>query len=79
MSEFTSVNKTKLQIAFAMAHRLSEDLTVATKERKRYRAIATLIWEAHGEPGVPPKGSGKALSTKIAFSKLAEEYGYGNH
>jgi len=73
MSTFTSVNKTKLQIAFAMAHRLSEDLTIAAKERRRYRAIATLIWEAHGELGTPPKGSGKALVTKMDLGILAQD------
>jgi hypothetical protein len=48
---FTSVNRTKLQQAFALAHKLSQDLNHTLRARGHFRAIAHLIWKAHGEEG----------------------------
>ena len=59
--EFTSISRLKLQAAFGLAHRASEDLAIPTPIRKKFLAIATLIWEGHGEPGLPPKKAGEML------------------
>lgn len=58
MANYTSVSREGLQKAFGLAHKLSERESVPMEQRKQFRAIATLIWEAHGEPGKPPSGSG---------------------
>ena len=58
---YTSVSRHGLQKAFALAHRLSENEFVPNAQRAQFRAIAYLIWKAHGEPGTPPDGSGEIL------------------
>lgn len=69
---YTSVSRYELQKAFALAHKASEDETVPISERIRFRAIARLIWKAHGEPGEPIPGSGLELLTKIqSAAKIA--------
>ena len=70
--EYTSVSRHELQKAFALAHKLSEDLGIPATERKQFRKIAQLIWKAHGEGGNPPAGSGSALLRKFdAAEELA--------
>jgi hypothetical protein len=64
-TEFTSVSRNKLQQAFGLAHKLSESHSVPAKQRKQFRAIAILLWEAHGEPGAPPPEAGAILLAKF--------------
>ena len=58
---FTSVKRHKLQRAFAIAHRAGEDANIPQDCRDKFRLVAKLIWDAHGEPGQPPEGSGAKL------------------
>jgi len=62
---YTSVSRDKLQQAFGLAHKLSESPSIPDRQRKQFRAIAILIWEAHGEPGAPPPESGAILLAKF--------------
>lgn len=62
---YTSVSRDKLQQAFGLAHKLSESPSIPTAQRHQFRAIAILIWEAHGEPGAPPPESGAILLAKF--------------
>jgi hypothetical protein len=62
---YTSVSRNELQKAFGLAHKLSESDNVPAAQRKQFRAIALLIWEAHGEPGTPPAESGAILLAKF--------------
>lgn len=50
---FMSVQRDRIQKAFALAHRASEDEKVHATERKYFSAIATLIWLACGETKTP--------------------------
>jgi hypothetical protein len=50
---FMSVQRDRLQKAFALAHRASEDYNIGATERKYFSAIATLIWLACGESKAP--------------------------
>lgn len=70
---FTSVCRTRLQAAFGIAHKSSEDLTIPAPIRKKFKAIAHLIWDAHGEPGKPPKRSGELLLDKGLLEALRAE------
>jgi hypothetical protein len=64
--EFTSISRYELQQAFALAHRSSEDLSIPLIHRKRFRAIAQLIWKAHGEEQPrPPEGTGEKLLAEM--------------
>lgn len=74
---YTSVSRTHLQKAFAMAHRLSENPDVPNVQRAQFRAVACLIWKAHGEPGGPPPGAGEKIAQelKAAGDPLAEIMG----
>ncbi|MES2137015.1 MAG: hypothetical protein V4502_08155 [Pseudomonadota bacterium] len=66
---FTSVNKDQLRRAFAIAHRAGEDPQYPQATRVKFKAIATLLWKAHGEEGDPPQGSGaKILDIEEAAS-----------
>ena len=58
---FTSVDKELLPKAFALAHRASENPEIESNARAKFRAIAFLIWEAHGEAGAPPSEAGKRI------------------
>jgi hypothetical protein len=49
MSDFKSVKRSDLQRAFALAHRGSQDNSGSVLTRKRFRAIAKLIWDSCGE------------------------------
>lgn len=51
---YTSVSRRELQQAFAIAHRASVQSSTPAAERAKVRAIARLIWNAHGEAGTPP-------------------------
>jgi hypothetical protein len=62
---FTSVNREKLQKAFALAHKASENCDTPKSERLKFQLIARLLWEAHGEQGAPPEGSGQELLEKM--------------
>lgn len=55
---FTTMSRTELQQAFAVAHKCSQDAAFSHAARRKFRAIATLIWRGHGEPGQPPAGAG---------------------
>jgi hypothetical protein len=66
---FTSVNKDKLQRAFALAHRASESDKLPATTRARFREIAVLIWDAHGEQGHPARGAGAELLNKMEAPK----------
>lgn len=50
---FMSVQRDRLQKAFALAHKASEDPDIGKIERKYFSAIATLIWLACGETKNP--------------------------
>jgi hypothetical protein len=54
MSEFTSVDRADLQLAFVKAHRASELSLHSDRARKEFKEIAELIWKAHGEQGTFP-------------------------
>ena len=58
---YTSVSRHGLQKAFALAHLLSESESVPHTQKRQFKAIANLIWWAHGEPATPPKGAGAIL------------------
>lgn len=64
--EYTSVSRSHLQKAFALAHRLSENPDTPNVQRAQFRAVAYLIWKAHGEPGGPPEGAGKRIAEEFA-------------
>ena len=49
MSEFKSVDRYKLQQAFAIAHKSQRDARLGNGARARMRAIAKLLWDACGE------------------------------
>lgn len=66
---YTSVSRVKLQKAFAVAHRASEDAWFSTEARTKFREIAKLLWEAHGEEGKPPANAGAELLSKIEASE----------
>lgn len=61
---FTSVSRHELQAAFGIAHKSSEDVELPFPVRRRFRAIALLIWKAHGEPGAIPPNAGAQLLEK---------------
>lgn len=63
---FTSVSRSHLQKAFALAHRLSENPNVPCAQRGQFRAVAYLIWKAHGEQGGPPPGAGERIAAEFA-------------
>lgn len=69
---FTSVSRVELQKAFAIAHRLSENPEVPAAQRAQFRAIANLIWKAHGEQGGIPEGAGETIAAAIARGKAHE-------
>ncbi len=62
---FSSVDKDELRLAFAIAHKASENADLGQVERALFRRIAQHIWTAHGEtPAIPPVGAGaSALAT----------------
>lgn len=62
---FTSVSRSHLQKAFALAHRLSENPNVPNAQRAQFRAVAYLIWKAHGEEGGPPPGAGARIAAEF--------------
>jgi hypothetical protein len=68
---YTSVERSKLQAAFGIAHKCSEDFNIPAPIRKKFRAIALYIWEGHGEPGAPPKRAGEILLDKGLLEQLA--------
>lgn len=71
--EYTSVSRRDLQKAFALAHKSSEDLSISDSQRKRFRAIAILIWRAHGETGGMPPEAGQSVidAYRLNVSELA--------
>lgn len=70
---YTSVSKHTLQMAFAYAHKLSEDSTVPAPQRIQFRKISDLIWKAHGEPGKPAAGVGQTLLASMSLAALSTE------
>lgn len=49
-----------------MAHHAGEDFNVPAEYGAKFRAIARLLWQAHGEPGRnPPNGAGTELAAKM--------------
>ena len=54
MASYMSLERNGVMKAFALAHRLADNPNVGDKERKYFRAIAHLIWQAAGED-VPVK------------------------
>lgn len=50
-SIFTSVDHYELQKAFAIAHKSASNMNLDRESRKRFRAIAKVIWRAAGGPG----------------------------
>ena len=61
MAEYTSVNRALLQVAFGIAHQASER-NLPKQYRDKFRQIARLLWQAHGELGNdPPPGAGERL------------------
>lgn len=62
---FTSVSRSHLQKAFALAHRLSENPSAPVDQRGQFRAVAYLIWKAHGEEGGPPAGAGDRIAAEF--------------
>lgn len=76
MATFKSVEIVRLQAAFATAQRESELLTNTLEIRKKFRAIASMIWDACGEPGTYAKGVGSDLLTRPEIQKTAAKAGY---
>lgn len=56
---YMSVQRERLQKAFAFAHKAAERDDVHDKERKYFRALAYMIWLACGEEGTPIQGNPK--------------------
>jgi len=69
---FKSAEITRLQAAFGLAHKASEDLTVPATQRKTFRAIAHLIWDACGEDKKIKPGDGASLLQRPDVSKQAQ-------
>ena len=55
MAGYISVDRDELQKAFALAHKLSENPDIGSRERKYFRAIAHLIWKSCGEAAHYPE------------------------
>lgn len=72
MPNFKSADVTRLQAAFGLAHRASEDLTIPKDQRKTFRAIAHLIWDACGEEKKVERGSGAALLERTEVAMTAQ-------
>lgn len=70
---YMSVERSRLQKAFALAHKAAEHYDVHDKERKYFRAIAWLIWLACGEEGTPIEGNPKFDRFMETIGPLAEE------
>lgn len=73
---FKSVEVVRLQAAFGLAQRASENLTIPAAQRKTFRAIAQLIWDACGENKKLQRGSGAALLERpdvVAIQRETEE------
>lgn len=68
---YTSIERPQLQAAFGIAHKCSEDGRIPASLRKKFRAIALLIWEGHGEPGKPPARAGELLLDRGLLQELA--------
>jgi hypothetical protein len=72
MPNFTAVDKELLRQAFSLAHQACEDNKYPAKTRAKFKAIATLIWRAHGEKGAnPPAGVGAALIARTSLESQA--------
>jgi hypothetical protein len=74
---YTSVQRDKFQKAFAIAHHASEsyDLLNPAEARAKFKEIARLLWDAHGEipKGNPPKGAGGKLLGQAAMAETARK------
>lgn len=69
--DFTRISRSELQAAFGIAHKCSEDPAIPLPHRRKFAAIARLIWKGHGEPGIPPAGSGASLLDHDLLAALA--------
>lgn len=68
---YTSVDKEKLQWAFALASHAGEDDAIPKDTRDKFRAIARYIWQAHDEHGhEAPKGVGKSLLDSLTAARF---------
>ncbi len=66
----------KLEPAFALAHRLSEDATVGDRERKYFRAIAHIIWKAFAEDDEPePECTCRYIDVDLADASGCDLHG----
>lgn len=72
MANFKSAEVTRLHAAFGLAHKASEDLTVPGPQRKTFRAIARLIWDACGEEKKIQRGSGATLLKRPEVAEIAQ-------
>lgn len=70
---YMSVERTRLQKAFALAHKSAESDTIHDKERKYFRAIAYLLWLACGEEGNPVPGNPRLDRFIETIGPAAEE------
>jgi hypothetical protein len=59
---YRSVEVSKIQKAFALAHRCANSPDVGDKERKYFRAIALEIWKSCGEENPLPRTLPTALA-----------------
>jgi hypothetical protein len=50
MASYLSVERTKIQTAFALAHKLAGNENVSSDVRREALKISTAIWQACGEP-----------------------------
>jgi len=70
---FRSVEVSKIQRAFAMAHRCATDPDIHDRERKYFRAIAYEIWKACGESGGLPERVPQHVRTTGAIALQGAE------
>jgi hypothetical protein len=69
---FKSAEVTRLQAAFGLAHKASEDLTIPAPHRKTFRAIAHLIWDACGEDKKIKPKDGASLLERPEVASIAQ-------
>ena len=72
MATFTAVDKDKLRAAFALAHHAGESDKFPQRTRAKFKAIADLIWQAHGEKGstpLPHVGAALLERTPLQFAQ----------
>ena len=73
MSDFKSLDRYKIQQAFAIAHKAAQNGAHGQRERRLFRAIARAIWDAASEDG--PYKSRFGAEIEDALTLAAAERG----